>query len=79
MSTIIQSPTLQAGDKLLLDTREAARRLSISERTLWAMTQAGDLPHVRIGRRVLYRPASLDAYLASIERTGAAAQTEATP
>jgi len=41
--------------RLLLPAREAAAALSICEKTLWSMTQPrGDLPCVRIGRRVLY-------------------------
>ena len=31
---------------LLLTAKEAARSLSVSERTLWAMTQAGEMPVV---------------------------------
>jgi excisionase family DNA binding protein len=40
--------------KLLLTAREAAATLAISARKLWAMTASGELPVVRIGRRVLY-------------------------
>jgi len=40
--------------------REAARLLGIGERTLWERTKAGDIPHVRIGRLVRYRVASLE-------------------
>ena len=41
--------------KLLLHAREAAAALSVCEKTLWSMTEPrGDLPCVRIGRRVLY-------------------------
>ncbi len=47
----------------LIDTREAARRLCISTRTLWSLTHRGDLPAVRIGRRVMYRPATLASSL----------------
>ena len=39
---------------LALRPREAAKALGISERTLWAWTHDGDLPHVRIGRMTLY-------------------------
>ena len=58
-------------ESLLLSAREAAHRLRVSERTLWTLTQRGDVPHVRIGRRVLYRPATLNAWLATREQTGA--------
>jgi len=46
--------------KLLLAAREAAEALSVCEKTLWSMTAPrGDLPAVRIGRRVLYDPRDL--------------------
>ena len=46
--------------KLLLNVREAAKALSICPKTLWSMTAPrGDLPAVRIGRRVLYDPSDL--------------------
>lgn len=40
--------------KLLLKAPEAAEVLSISERTLWALTASGEIPCVRIGRSVRY-------------------------
>lgn len=38
----------------LLTAREAAIALSISERTLWNLTNRGDLPCIRLGRSVRY-------------------------
>jgi hypothetical protein len=38
--------------QLLLDPRRASQALSISPRTLWGLTQRGDLPCVRVGRRL---------------------------
>jgi excisionase family DNA binding protein len=56
---------LFAGEKppeaqgLLVDTREAARLLKISERTLWGMYTRGQMPRpIRIGRAIRF---SLDA------------------
>ncbi len=37
---------------LLLDYREAARLLAVSERTVWSLVAKGELPAVRIGRAV---------------------------
>ncbi len=46
---------------LLLTARQAARVLSISERTLWG----SDIPKVRIGKRgVRYAVEDLDAWIA---------------
>ena len=37
-----------------LSAAEAAKLLGISERMLWTMTKAGEVPHIRLGRRTLY-------------------------
>jgi len=39
---------------LALRPRDAALALGISERLLWAKTKAGEIPHCRIGRTVVY-------------------------
>jgi excisionase family DNA binding protein len=50
---------------LLLTPPEAARALAISPRTLWGMTQSGEIPCVRIGRSVRYDPADLRAWISA--------------
>ena len=52
---------------LLLNAHEAALALRISERNLWAKTKAGEVPHVRIGGRVLYSPAHLQEWIDSLK------------
>lgn len=47
----------------LLNANEAAKMLRVSPRTIWALTQDGSLACVRIGRRVLYDPADLRAFV----------------
>ena len=55
--------------KLLLSARETAKALGVCEKTLWSMTRPrGDLPCVCIGRRVLYDPADLQAWIAKQKR-----------
>ena len=49
--------------RLLLKPREAAEALAISPRTLWARTNAGEIPCVRLGRAVRYDPADLRAWI----------------
>jgi hypothetical protein len=51
--------------EILLNEREAGRRLSLSTRTLFTLRQSDGLPHVKIGSKVLYRPADLERYFAS--------------
>jgi len=49
---------------LALRPREAAAALGISERKLWSLTQAGDVPHVKLDRVTLYPVAALEDWLA---------------
>ena len=52
-----------ASEKLALNATEAAAALGISRRLLWAETKAQNIPHVRLGSRVLYPLAELRAWL----------------
>lgn len=49
----------------LLTSREAADVLRISERTLWTLTQDGELPSVRVGRSVRYDQTDLADWITS--------------
>jgi len=49
--------------QLLLSVRDAARALAICPRTLWTLTDAGDIRCIRLGRRVLYDPRDLTAWI----------------
>ena len=51
--------------RLALRPKDAAIALGISERLLWTLTKAGEIPHVRLGRAMIYPVDSLRAYLAS--------------
>jgi len=54
----------------LLVQREAAMALHLSVRTLERWRVSGDgPPFVKAGRRVLYRPADIDSWIASRLRT----------
>jgi excisionase family DNA binding protein len=50
---------------LALCPRDAAKSLAISERTLWAKTKDGTIPHRRIGTRVVYPVRLLQEWLES--------------
>lgn len=54
----------------LLKSLEAAQRLAISPRKLWALTASGEIPSVRIGRNVRYATHDLDEYVAANTRGG---------
>lgn len=55
------------GDRLLLSIKEAAHLLSICERTLWALVHNKRIPHLRIGRRLLFSRRALDIWIAQQE------------
>jgi excisionase family DNA binding protein len=55
----------------LLTTAEAADRLSISLRSLQAIIATGEIPIVRIGRRVAIDPRDLDAFVRARREGGA--------
>ncbi|RIK78413.1 MAG: DNA-binding protein [Planctomycetota bacterium] len=65
MSHRITLPNLTVDAPLLLDSREAARRLGISARTLWTLTDEGRVKAVRINRLVKYDPRDLLAFIDS--------------
>jgi len=59
-------------EPMLLSTREAARQLGISGRTLWGMTEPrGSIPCVRIGARCLYSRDALVKWVAGQSERGA--------
>jgi excisionase family DNA binding protein len=47
----------------LLTTREAADLLRISQRTLWTLTNTGNIPSVRVGRSVRYDEHDLSKWI----------------
>jgi len=55
---------------LLISAANAAKTLGISPRSLWTLTQAGTIPHVRLGRRVMYSHNSLHEAVAKNTFTG---------
>lgn len=47
----------------LMTARQAAQFLSIGLRTLWSLTTAREIPHLRIRRSVRYDPADLARWI----------------
>ena len=60
-------------DRILIDIRETARRLSLSERTVFALKSRGELPCVRVGKALRFRLRDLEAWAES-QVTGGAQQ-----
>lgn len=55
----------------LLTAAQAAEVLSISTRKLWELTNCGEIPSLRIGRSVRYRPEQIQAWLDRLQGEGA--------
>ena len=51
------------GSQTMLDTKEAAEFLHISERTLWTITKSGDLTCKRLRGSVRYKMDDLERYI----------------
>ena len=68
----MQTTTAQVAD--LLDESEAAQYLTLASGTLsvWRSTGRYSIPFVKVGRRVRYRRADLDAWLESRTRSSGA-------
>ncbi|RMF85050.1 MAG: DNA-binding protein [Planctomycetota bacterium] len=49
--------------RLALRPKEAAKSLGIGERLLWSLTNRGEIPHVKLGKAVLYPIAELERWL----------------
>ncbi|MCY2926827.1 MAG: helix-turn-helix domain-containing protein [Planctomycetota bacterium] len=54
---------VQSPGRLALRPKEAAQALGIGERLLWSKTNAGEIPHVRVGKAILYPVAALEKWL----------------
>lgn len=59
-------------DPMLVGMADAAKMLGISTRTLWTLTNSGEIPHARIGRRVLLNVAALREWVDARTKGGAA-------
>jgi excisionase family DNA binding protein len=61
-------------EALLLTAAEAAKLLAIGARTLWRLTDNGEIPVVRIGRAVRYDRRDLLAWIDRTKRGACACQ-----
>jgi excisionase family DNA binding protein len=64
-TTPATAPTTEVEpEALLLSRKEAAKRLRVSLDQLDVWRRAEGLPHIKAGRRILFRPDDLDAWAA---------------
>ena len=59
MVNIERMDCVSGGGPRLTSATQAAKTLGISPRSLWTLTQAGTIPYVRLGHRVMYTHNSL--------------------
>ncbi len=57
---------------LLLSVPNAAALIGVSGRYLWDLVRAGEIPNVRLGRRVLLRREDINTFIASRTTSGTA-------
>ena len=64
-SSLSNTASVSANPNRLFDRQDAASYLGIKPQTLanWAVTRTQNLPYVKIGRRVMYRLADLEAFV----------------
>ncbi len=64
-------PQGTATTPLLMTTKQAAKALTISERTLYSLTKSGAIPAVRLGPRgVRYDPQDLRSWIDAAKNRG---------
>ena len=54
-------------ERLVWSIEEAGRRLGISRAHAYQLVARGDLPHLRLGRRLVVPKRALESLLASVE------------
>ena len=62
----------QDAARLLITSPEAAKLMTISERTLFTLRKEGDLPYVRIGRSIRYDPRDIGVWIERHKSVGGA-------
>jgi len=63
-------------DLIAIDIREAARRLSISPRTVAALISRRELPSRKVGRRRIIPVVALEAFATGTQGSGRTRRTE---
>ena len=59
----VTAATRELPEPLLWNAKQTCTALNIGERLLWVLTNRRAIPHVRIGKRVLYDPLDVRAWI----------------
>lgn len=62
---------------LAMRPKVAAKAIGICERTLWTMTQRGEIPHAKIGNCTIYPTAAILAWLEEMTKNPRVKRPEA--
>jgi predicted DNA-binding transcriptional regulator AlpA len=58
----------ELNQKATMSEREFCETVGISRITAWRLRERNELPHCRVGNRVLYLPRHIDEFLAAHEQ-----------
>lgn len=69
-SAVQNDPPAPTSEPKLMTAREAAKALAICKKTLWSLTERGEIPVVRIGRSVRYCSRDLSGWIGRSKTIG---------
>jgi len=59
---------MEITEKRTWDYDECAKQVGISRRTLSRYVKEGKIPHIHVGKRILFRPEAIEQWLAEVEQ-----------
>lgn len=59
---------MQTGERLTYNVREAARLLGLSKNSVYQGVFTGEIPHIKVGRRILIPRLALERMLNEVSR-----------
>lgn len=68
---VAPAPAISTDNRLAVGAREAAKMVGICEKTLWTLSQRGDIPSIRVLGRRLYPVDALRQWINEKLREGA--------
>lgn len=66
----MQPESSVTAEPLLVNSREAARLLSLSERSLWSLSASGEIPRIKVNKCVRYSVEDLRDWIARKKKEG---------
>ena len=66
---MIEKDSSEQDGKLLMRLAEVAKMLSLSERTIWALADSGDLKSFKVGRARLFSLQAIQEWISTKEQS----------